>query len=452
MKKPLSEMSLKELWQLFPIHLTEHQEIWDTWYREEANGLQEALTGKQIIRISHIGSTAIKGIWAKPIIDILVELPMDCSMSEIKEIIINSGYRFMSESENRISFNKGYTENGFAERVVHLHLRYAGDNDELYFRDYLNENPTLVKQYEDLKLSLWKKYEHNRDEYTEKKREFISRYTQKAKKEYGSRYRLPLTDKGWTKNAGTSKATVNNEFSNKIGRLTRSSAYLDYCEELYGYRVYLFNMMDKQQMDFVLGSIPVLAEDTILDLGCGPGSILNLLVKKYGCRGIGIDQLDSDILERNGKAFTYINGDIDRISDYRLKPTITLSIDSLYFSNDLDKLVQQLNSIENNRMYLFYSQYIFDEVCIDKSILQSRNTKLADVLNKNNISFKTIDYSENERLFYENSLRVLKKYKKTFEDEGNLDLYERKYKEDMKGLELYDKNRASRYLYIINRI
>ncbi|MDD2448004.1 MAG: methionine biosynthesis protein MetW [Tissierellia bacterium] len=261
---------------------------------------------------------------------------------------------------------------------------------------------------------------------------------------------LLLTNKGRIEATGISKAMVKDEFSKKIDRLTRSSAYLDFCEEVYGYRVYLFNMMDKQQLDFVLGSIPLSADDTILDLGCGSGSTLNLLVKKYGCRGIGIDQLDDDILDRPSMAITYINGDIDRISDYSLKPTVTLSIDSLYFSKDLDKLVQQLNSIENNKMYLFYSQYIFDEVFGDKSILHSNNTKIADVLNKNNISFRTIDYGENERLLYENSLIVLKKYKKAFEDEENLDLYEQKLKEVMMGLELYDNNLASRYLYIID--
>jgi SAM-dependent methyltransferase len=243
---------------------------------------------------------------------------------------------------------------------------------------------------------------------------------------------------------------VKDEFSKKIGRLTRSRAYLDFCEEVYGYRVYLFNMMDKQQIDFVLSSIPVSSEDTILDLGCGSGSILNLLVQKYGCRGIGIDLLEDDILEKAGMSFTYINSDIDRIYDYSLKPTITLSVDTLYFSKDLDKLVRNLNSIENNKMYLFYSQYIFDEAFADKSILNSHNSKIADVLNKNNISFNTIDYSENERLLYENSLKVLQKYKKAFEDERNIDLYEQKVKEDMMGMELYNKNLASRYMYIID--
>ena len=258
-----------------------------------------------------------------------------------------------------------------------------------------------------------------------------------------------LTNRDRLEASKKSTATVKNEFSEKIERLTRSSAYLDYCEEVYGYRVYLFNMMDKQQIDFVLGSVPISVKDTILDLGCGPGSILNLLVNKYGCRGIGIDQLDGDILDRTGKAFKYIKGDIDRISDYGLKPTVTLSIDSLYFSKDLDKLVGQLKSIENNKMYLFFSQYIFDEAVENKSILDSNKTKIADTLNKNNIIFNTIDFSKNECLLYENSIRVLQKYKKKFEEEGNLDLYEQKLKEDMTGMKLYDKNLASRYLYII---
>lgn len=259
-----------------------------------------------------------------------------------------------------------------------------------------------------------------------------------------------LTNKDRIESSKKSTANAKNEFSEKIGRLTGSRAYLDFCEEVYGYRVYLFNMMDKQQIDFVLGSIPVSAEDTILDLGCGSGSILNLLVNKYGCRGIGIDQLEGDLLDRTGRAFEYIKGDIDRISDYGLKPTLTLSLDSFYFSKDLDKLVEQLKRIENNKMYLFYSQYIFDEELEDKSILNSHKTKIGDALNKNNIFYKTIDYSENECLLYENSIRVLQKYKKRFEEEGNLDLYEQKLKEDMTGTKLYDNNLAARYLYIID--
>ena len=70
-----------------------------------------------------------------------------------------------------------------------MHLRYVGDNNELYFRDYLIEQPDVAKEYEELKLRLWKKYEHNRDAYTNAKTELVKEYTEKARILYGNRYR-----------------------------------------------------------------------------------------------------------------------------------------------------------------------------------------------------------------------------------------------------------------------
>lgn len=187
MGKTLSEMTLEELWELFPIILTEHQETWGDWYDEEQQRLVSILPPENI-RISHIGSTAINNIWAKPIIDILVELPISLPMESVKEILVQNGYICMSEQSNKKSFNRGYTSEGFAEKVFHLHLRYWGDNDELYFRDYMNANPSLAKQYEELKLSLWKKFEHDRDGYTFAKTNFVAEQTDKAKKCYADRY------------------------------------------------------------------------------------------------------------------------------------------------------------------------------------------------------------------------------------------------------------------------
>ena len=180
MSKKLSEMTLEELWQLFPVFLTEHDDRWDVWYNDEYQRLCVVLSSINA-RISHIGSTAIKNIWAKPIIDILVEIPLENDISKVKDLIIQNGYICMAESAQNISFNKGYTENGFAEKVFHLHLRYWGNNDELYFRDYMNDNPMIAKEYEKLKLSLWKSYEHDRDGYTNAKHEFVSEHTKKAK-------------------------------------------------------------------------------------------------------------------------------------------------------------------------------------------------------------------------------------------------------------------------------
>ena len=179
MGKKLSEMSLEELWQLFPIILKERKSYWSDWFEEEAENLEKVLP--KTARISHIGSTAVPTIWAKPIVDILVEI--ETGMNNVKDVLINNGYICMSEETNRISFNKGYTESGFAERVFHLHLRYMGDNDEVYFRDYLIEHSDIAKEYEKLKLGLWKKFEHNRDEYTNRKTEFVRKYTEISKEQ-----------------------------------------------------------------------------------------------------------------------------------------------------------------------------------------------------------------------------------------------------------------------------
>lgn len=188
MQKNLSEMSLEELWHLFPVTLTEHKAYWANWYTKEAELLKDILPDSQVARICHIGSTAVTGIWAKPIIDILVETAEHSDLSLLKAPLESAGYLCMSESPERISFNKGYTENGFAERVFHLHLRRFPDHDELYFRDYLNTHPDAAQEYERLKLALWKPYEHDRDGYTRAKTEFVKELTIKAKEVFPGRY------------------------------------------------------------------------------------------------------------------------------------------------------------------------------------------------------------------------------------------------------------------------
>ena len=188
MGKNLSEMTLEELWELFPIFLVAHNDRWKDNFNEIKKTLTGLLADQPVVRISHIGSTAIQGIWAKNIVDVMIEIPDSSDMKYTAQILEQNGFSIMSSEANRISLNKGYTENGLADKVYHIHLRYAGDNDELYFRDYLNERPDVANEYEALKLRLWKQYEHNRDAYTESKTDFISKWTAEARKKYGDRY------------------------------------------------------------------------------------------------------------------------------------------------------------------------------------------------------------------------------------------------------------------------
>ena len=139
--KDLADMTLEELWELFPIFLVEHDDGWLQQYAEIERDLAELLSAFPVERISHIGSTAVDGIWAKDIVDVMIELPASADLGQAAERLEGAGFTAMSNEGERISLNLGYTSEGFAEKVYHVHLRHVGDNDELYFRDYLNAHP-----------------------------------------------------------------------------------------------------------------------------------------------------------------------------------------------------------------------------------------------------------------------------------------------------------------------
>jgi len=179
------------LWDLFPIILKKHNPEYKYWYNKEKKKLMKILDQNKIKRINHIGSTAVKGLIAKPTVDILLEIDKDYDLKKLKSNLKDNGWILMHENDMEnldLVFNKGYTPQGFAEKVFHLHVRYLGDWDELYFRDYLIKYEKVADEYGKLKKKLEKKYKHDRDAYTEAKSDFIKKWTKKAKKEFGDRY------------------------------------------------------------------------------------------------------------------------------------------------------------------------------------------------------------------------------------------------------------------------
>lgn len=190
MGKPLSEMTLEELWELFPIVLKEHNEAYKDWYAFESDRLVNLLGREKIQRINHIGSTAVKGLLAKPTVDILLEMKDDISVDSLTKLLNEDAWGLMSteNAPDLLTFNKGYKPDGFAEKVYHLHIRHFGDWNELYFKDYLMAHNEVAEAYGELKLKLFKDYEHNRDAYTQAKTDFVLEYSKKAKEEYAGRY------------------------------------------------------------------------------------------------------------------------------------------------------------------------------------------------------------------------------------------------------------------------
>ncbi len=191
MVRQLKELSKEELWILFPIRISSYNPDWENWYQEEEGRLASVTDPQNVVRINHIGSTAVFGMIAKPTIDILLEISTDTDLDELIRKLECSGYLYSEQPDNpppHMMFLRGYTVEGFEDRVFHLHIRYPGDWDELYFRDYLRKHKNIAMKYGKLKSELAKQYAHDRDGYTEAKTEFIRRYTAIAREEWKGRY------------------------------------------------------------------------------------------------------------------------------------------------------------------------------------------------------------------------------------------------------------------------
>lgn len=186
MTRSLEEVTDEELWQLFPIMLSEHQPVWKERYLKEKMGVVQAIGSHNIVRMHHIGSTAVPGLLSKPTIDILIEIQDTTDTRTLISNMQGCGYRYLEQPDNpppHMMFLKGYTAEGCAGQAYHIHVRYQGEWDEILFRDYLIAHPDTALEYATLKVILKQRFEHNRDAYTKAKTGFIKRVCESARKE-----------------------------------------------------------------------------------------------------------------------------------------------------------------------------------------------------------------------------------------------------------------------------
>jgi len=185
--RTLADMTQEGRSRLFPVILCEYNPAWSEWFTEEKANLVRLIGDEHILRITHVGSTSVPGLLAKPTVDILIEIKADTGIEDLKAALPCSEYIQMPDSDNadvpplHLMFVKGYTRDGFAEKVYHIHVRYLGDWDEVHFRDYLVAHPEAAAAYAALKQVLKDRFEYDRDGYTEAKSEFIKAATKRAR-------------------------------------------------------------------------------------------------------------------------------------------------------------------------------------------------------------------------------------------------------------------------------
>lgn len=161
---------------------------WPRRFEEEKEHLLACLPRELIKRIEHFGSTAVPGLAAKPIVDMLVEVTsLEETRERIAPILEAQGYDYFWRPTRGDDIPPFYAwfikRDAQGNRTHHIHMVEAQFEhwDRLLFRDYLIARPEVARQYADLKLRLSEAHRDNRVEYTNAKTEFVLRVTAAAK-------------------------------------------------------------------------------------------------------------------------------------------------------------------------------------------------------------------------------------------------------------------------------
>lgn len=155
------------------VKLVEHNPEWKQNFAKEEKEIRRVL-GQDCIDVQHVGSTAIPGILAKPIIDIVVVVPVLEKVKRRQAELKAIGYE-LKENDARIErlfFTKGSEE----KRTHYLHVGEIGSGyteDMILFKDYLCRYKNLAEDYVSLKKDLTRRYRDKRYDYTAGKESFI---------------------------------------------------------------------------------------------------------------------------------------------------------------------------------------------------------------------------------------------------------------------------------------
>ena len=167
------------------VHIANHDPRWPACFEEERGRIEEVV-GRRLAEVEHVGSTAVPGLDAKPVIDVMVGLG---SMSEADlcvEPLISLGYSYWEEGvEPHHRLFVRFVDAGWTARTHNLHLVEAGSwycVERLLFRDYLRNHPTTASEYVQLKRFLARRYKDDREAYTAAKKDFVTTVVEKAKK------------------------------------------------------------------------------------------------------------------------------------------------------------------------------------------------------------------------------------------------------------------------------
>jgi GrpB-like predicted nucleotidyltransferase (UPF0157 family) len=177
----------KKSWQRALVEICEYDVKWPLKFEKQKSDIMKAI-GNKVVAIEHIGSTAVPGLGAKPIIDIMVGLQKLRDADDCIDPLKKIGYEYVPELEVEIPERRYFHKSPSSVLKKHYHLHMVQIHGEFWkvqilFRDYLRTHSDSAQEYFRLKKELAAKYRLNREAYTEAKTSFIRSTISKARSE-----------------------------------------------------------------------------------------------------------------------------------------------------------------------------------------------------------------------------------------------------------------------------
>jgi GrpB-like predicted nucleotidyltransferase (UPF0157 family) len=165
-----------------PVRVVDYNPLWPVMYEQERRLIQEAI-GQRILAIEHVGSTSVRGLAAKPTIDIMIGVGQLADAVDCLAPLESLGYGYVPEYEEALPCRRYFHKGPSGARTHHMHMvELAGDfwREHILFRDYLRAHAETAQAYERLKRELAARFSEERSRYTEAKAPFVKSVVQKA--------------------------------------------------------------------------------------------------------------------------------------------------------------------------------------------------------------------------------------------------------------------------------
>lgn len=162
------------------VELVDHRPGWRRAYEREVDRLVPAV-GDEVRTFEHVGSTAVPGLAAKPVVDLLAALEPDAAPADVRPTLEAHGYE--RRPDDGVAGREFFAKGPHADRTHYLSVTRCGSDvhvSQVAFRDYLRAHPDVAGAYESLKRELAEEYPDDRAAYTAEKGAFVEGVLERA--------------------------------------------------------------------------------------------------------------------------------------------------------------------------------------------------------------------------------------------------------------------------------